>query len=1344
MAILAALLLPALAAAQCTTRIRVGTFDEATPGALAIMTDWLNDDADECWTFYRQPSGGLSTAKLESGDLDLAYVGSTPYAAATARRGALKAVAVAHKKGEAQALITRARLEEPKDLGGTTIAAPYVSTTHYIALAVIANAGMDLTSLDLKIMAPADIVEAWDAGTIDGACVWGSTMSHLLNNPWGGSADALDQGRVMVSASTVAEWSYQTGNVVAASDAFLAAHRALVEKFVVAVARTQNDYVKSVQTGGWSEDYNPGVQGDYNDAVADFAYLVSDSPVGTEERKDAFDRLARFEFLSVEDQLDADKIDVPKMTQDSAYFFYEQKVLAEDPSGADQVSHYENYYDKTILTGLTTSDYEPLLATDTAFSATNEADVQREATGDGDKCPTAGSRTATTAGTTFTDGSSSPNAYAAGADCIWTVTPSTSTRYVNIEITKLMSEQPVDGLEVYDKDGDLLAAFTGRLTSTVTLPQIRSSVAGAVTVRWSTDNYDENAIGYLEDVGFQLTAKQETSASCGTDCAYDHCLGVVTETGSGTISASSQGSYAPNSRCGWRIEASSTYVELEFTKLAIENGVDFVRIYEGSTAPTGFSLTDPATEPKLLYAATGSTLPPKLTFQGSVFVTFESDGLGNTAVGATGDGGFELEYRTISASSSLGNNCNGDWTSPIKNCALDHCTGTQKRDGAHVHGSFSSSSGQSAAAATDYPAMTTCRWEFEVSPDFTGLSFKALVWDVEASGALTSTTDAVKIYQQGADGEPSGDAVATLKGGDDPADWDFDFSATSGKFVAVFASDLNNPVPKKGFDLIYAGMYGASAGMMGGFCSDKWDCVEGECRGGTCEDPKGKGGEIPPWAIGMIIAMCVLLLGLAVLLYFLLKNRKKMKAKLKGAREELQNFRDSVVGMRAVVKAAAPGGGGGGGRRAAPPAAPARWYWEESPARLAAHPVVKPPHWIPYDDATSARLEKAFVARQGKIQLTAAYEADVERMLQTNLRTGFSRNMMRDAPPVVPVARPASRDVEQGADRPSDIDADEPCMVLHVGSIVQIARERDDGWAFGSLMLAAAGAPTDAPPVGWSLNQGWFEMENTEVPSADQLAELQKALGGSGGASALDPPAYWDEVRNPLEGELFRLDPRDAKTADEYRRVQNAFLLTLPAKNFRIYSIDRVQNVSLWQSYSVKKSQICAREEDESKALRKYVRCWLFHGCPGDIVPKILQQGFNRSFCGKNATFYGKGVYFARDAKYSTYPLYCRPDPQGVQSIFLVRAVVGQYCKGVKDALTPEVRDAAKNLLYDSTVDTDPGKEPSIYVTYHDAQAYPEYLIKFSQTNVPKAHPSAGEAPHRMYRHNILEAEGIE
>ena len=50
------------------------------------------------------------------------------------------------------------------------------------------------------------------------------------------------------------------------------------------------------------------------------------------------------------------------------------------------------------------------------------------------------------------------------------------------------------------------------------------------------------------------------------------------------------------------------------------------------------------------------------------------------------------------------------------------------------------------------------------------------------------------------------------------------------------------------------------------------------------------------------------------------------------------------------------------------------------------------------------------------------------------------------------------------------------------------------------------------------------------------------------------------------------------------------------------------------------------------------------------------------------------------------------------------------------DALTPDLRDASKNILYDSTVGllgSDTMSSPSIYVTYHDAQAYPEYLIAF-------------------------------
>ena len=89
-------------------------------------------------------------------------------------------------------------------------------------------------------------------------------------------------------------------------------------------------------------------------------------------------------------------------------------------------------------------------------------------------------------------------------------------------------------------------------------------------------------------------------------------------------------------------------------------------------------------------------------------------------------------------------------------------------------------------------------------------------------------------------------------------------------------------------------------------------------------------------------------------------------------------------------------------------------------------------------------------------------------------------------------------------------------------------------------------------------------------------------------------------------------------------------------------------------------------------------RRWLFHGTDQGTVDKIIQQGFNRSFCGKNMTKYGKGVYFARDASYSSSPQYSVPNALGVQHMFLCRVVVGEYCKGVKDALTPAPRTGSQ------------------------------------------------------------------
>ena len=91
----------------------------------------------------------------------------------------------------------------------------------------------------------------------------------------------------------------------------------------------------------------------------------------------------------------------------------------------------------------------------------------------------------------------------------------------------------------------------------------------------------------------------------------------------------------------------------------------------------------------------------------------------------------------------------------------------------------------------------------------------------------------------------------------------------------------------------------------------------------------------------------------------------------------------------------------------------------------------------------------------------------------------------------------------------------------------------------------------------------------------------------------------------------------------------------------------------------------------------------------------------------------GKGVYFASDASYSIDPKYSVPNASGKQQMFLCRVIVGEYCLGSQGCVAPDERDSVSHLRFDSTVDR--MIRPGIFVTYHDSQAYPEYLITFRQ-----------------------------
>jgi hypothetical protein len=173
-------------------------------------------------------------------------------------------------------------------------------------------------------------------------------MQHLLDNAWGGEGGR--RGRAMIDAATVAQWGFETGNVLGASDAFLAAHGGdggLVERVVGAFARANYDYAASVQRGAWASD------GDLTDLVVHFVYL-SDS-TGTEphdwggaRHADVYDRIHKFEYPTIAEQLD---FDIAAMTRRQASFLYLQKALASDPA-SDSLDYYASTFDASILEDL--------------------------------------------------------------------------------------------------------------------------------------------------------------------------------------------------------------------------------------------------------------------------------------------------------------------------------------------------------------------------------------------------------------------------------------------------------------------------------------------------------------------------------------------------------------------------------------------------------------------------------------------------------------------------------------------------------------------------------------------------------------------------------------------------------------------------------------------------------------------------------------------------------------------------------------------------------------------------------------------------------------------------------
>ncbi|KAL7870371.1 hypothetical protein SRHO_G00078680 [Serrasalmus rhombeus] len=177
-----------------------------------------------------------------------------------------------------------------------------------------------------------------------------------------------------------------------------------------------------------------------------------------------------------------------------------------------------------------------------------------------------------------------------------------------------------------------------------------------------------------------------------------------------------------------------------------------------------------------------------------------------------------------------------------------------------------------------------------------------------------------------------------------------------------------------------------------------------------------------------------------------------------------------------------------------------------------------------------------------------------------------------------------------------------------------------------------------------------------------------------------------------------------------YRTVYNLFHKTVSETKFRILKILRVQNPFLWEKYKRKKEYMSRRMSEMDRLLNER---HLFHGTSQDVVEGICKHNFDPRVCGKHATMFGQGSYFARKAVYSHN--FSKRSARGVHYMFLAKVLTGRFTVGNPSMRRPPPlcpRDPSSDL-FDSCVDN--WMDPQIFVIFNDDQSYPYFIIQYEE-----------------------------
>ncbi|ADO77548.1 MetQ/NlpA family ABC transporter substrate-binding protein [Halanaerobium praevalens] len=177
-------------------------------------------------------SGVEANQALASGSIDFATMGNTNAITALARELKVELIWIHEVLGENEALAVKdgSGIKKVKDLAGKRVAVPFASTSHYILLNVLKEAGIE-KEVQLLDMQTAEIVAAWERGDVQAAYTWQPTLAQLLKS-----------GSTLTNSKKMADKGYITANIDVVRKEFSQKYPELVADFISALSQAGDIY----------------------------------------------------------------------------------------------------------------------------------------------------------------------------------------------------------------------------------------------------------------------------------------------------------------------------------------------------------------------------------------------------------------------------------------------------------------------------------------------------------------------------------------------------------------------------------------------------------------------------------------------------------------------------------------------------------------------------------------------------------------------------------------------------------------------------------------------------------------------------------------------------------------------------------------------------------------------------------------------------------------------------------------------------------------------------------------------------------------------------------------------